>query len=114
MLDSFAICTVCTNKFTFGQLKFLSVQGHEFKERIQTFMATHPKKENILAFYKEKNGKEFCDSLLSACRAKYPHYMEEIKGIADGADIPHQQVGAVLVGLWRSHPVRDCVLIVLS
>jgi hypothetical protein len=49
----------------------------------------------FLPVYNTPEGKEIYDSTLQLVRAKYPQYVDEIEGIADGAKVDFHKVTVI-------------------
>ncbi|CAH1790783.1 unnamed protein product [Owenia fusiformis] len=74
-------------------------KGEFFKSEIQTYYEEQePKMSAMLEFYHSDKGRDFCESMMKAAREKYPQYVDENKGIADGAGIPEEK--AIMTLLW--------------
>ncbi|CAH1790799.1 unnamed protein product [Owenia fusiformis] len=74
-------------------------KGEFFKSEIQTYYEElEPKMSAMLEFYHSKKGRDFCEGMMKAAREKYPQYVDENKGIADGAGITEEK--AIMSILW--------------
>ena len=52
-----------------------------------------------LPFYETARGKEVYENCLETVNNHFPQYLAEIKGIAEGADVPFEQVWVISTGL---------------
>lgn len=46
----------------------------------------------IMKNYATDRGRRLYDETLRLCESKFPLYVEELKGLADGADVPFHKV----------------------
>jgi len=64
-----------------------------FKGMIQDLVETWDYFNNTLwKIYKTDEGKEVYGNCLQHCMNKYPQYVEEIKGMAEGSKVPFEKV----------------------
>lgn len=68
-------------------------QGKCFSDRIQTF---HDRQGKILTgmvqFYESDVGRKHLQEYIDVSTSRFPNYMEEIKGTADGSGIAYDKV----------------------
>ncbi|XP_077993557.1 beta-alanyl-dopamine/carcinine hydrolase-like [Glandiceps talaboti] len=63
--------------------------GSTFKARIQEYRSRSAELENILKpYYNSQKGREVYNSFLSVTNATFPQFIDELQGIADGAEVP--------------------------
>jgi hypothetical protein len=60
--------------------------------------------EVILPKYETEEGKEIYAMSFKLCRAKFPQYMKELKGISDGSGVPFDKVFLLHIDSLLSPP----------
>lgn len=68
------------------------MQGNTFKEMINDLLNSWSYFREILQVGSTPRGKSMIDSCLELCQEKFPHYVEEIKGMAKGSEIDFEKV----------------------
>lgn len=63
---------------------------------IKHFIATYENLRDFEKEYKTDNGRKVYDTTLANMKKKFPYYVKEIQGVADGANVPFHQVCQVL------------------
>lgn len=64
-----------------------TIQGSTYKAEVQCYYNNHDWLPQFEQFYKTAEGSQFCEGFWQVAESHFPHYMEEIKGIADGSSI---------------------------
>ncbi|XP_078001144.1 beta-alanyl-dopamine/carcinine hydrolase-like [Glandiceps talaboti] len=81
--------------------------GQTFKSRIQDTVDLQ-----LLRAHDTPKGRAMYNAYLNTCKAVYPHYIEELQGIADGAEVPFEYlffscIGSEITALSGDHPFKD-------
>ena len=72
---------------------FIVFQGKTFKERIQQFYSQHPLLHSkFIPWSKTAEGKTILKGYIEACERNFHYLLQEIRGTADGAGLPFEQV----------------------
>ncbi|CAH2035092.1 unnamed protein product, partial [Iphiclides podalirius] len=66
--------------------------GRNFASVIQSFLETFQGLKSFEKEYKTASGRNAYDKTLANMRQRYPHYVKEIQGIADGANVSFHQL----------------------
>ena len=67
-------------------------QGTTFKQQCIEYYANCTNLVSYEEFYAGERGKSFCEELWKVGEHRFPHYMDELKGMSDGAGIPLSKV----------------------
>ena len=67
-------------------------QGRTFKNLVHDHLKKAGYLSDLLAAYTSAEGKQIYDKCLETCMRKYPLLVEELEGIAKGADVPFYKV----------------------
>jgi hypothetical protein len=74
-------------------LIFCAFQGRTFSSLIKSFLKTSEQlNKKFLPAYNTEEGKRVYDETLSLVTEKFPEYVDEIKGTADGAEVDFYKV----------------------
>ncbi|XP_076441243.1 beta-alanyl-dopamine/carcinine hydrolase-like [Babylonia areolata] len=67
--------------------------GAHFRQRIQLYFneSDHHQK-TALPFYESQEGRDYYEESLRACQDCFPHYVQEVRGMANGAGLPFEHV----------------------
>lgn len=69
------------------------LQGRTFSGLIHQLLKTYgPLNDEYLPLYETPAGKAVYDSTFEAVKTRYPQYINEIQGTADGAGVPFYKV----------------------
>ncbi|KAK7508184.1 hypothetical protein BaRGS_00000423 [Batillaria attramentaria] len=67
--------------------------GLNFSQRIQLFFAESDNiQQKLLPFYHTRVGRDYYEESLRIMEQCFPHYVREVRGIADGAGLPFEHV----------------------
>ena len=76
---------------------FLPAQGRTFRGLIQDFLESFKYfHETLLPAYKTEAGRAAYDKTLACLNENFPHYVRELQGTADGAQVPFHHVSCDL------------------
>ena len=68
-------------------------QGRRFNATIHAAMSSNTfYNEKMLPYYNTADGKKLYDSLTQEAMQSFPEYVEEIKGLANGIELPFYKV----------------------
>ena len=68
-------------------------KGKTFNTMIEEFIAqSFYLKDELIPAYNSAAGKKVYDNTLALMSKKFPHYIRELKGIAEGAQVPFHLV----------------------
>ena len=68
-------------------------KGRTFKTMIEEFVAQSDYlKDDLIPAYNSARGKKIFDDTLALMRQKFPHYIRELEGIAEGSQVPFHLV----------------------
>ncbi len=71
-----------------------TVQGRTFKSLIHDALSKFDfLGQTLIPAYLEPEGREIYEHSLSLCKKKFPGYVEELEGIAEGSEVPFYKVG---------------------
>lgn len=71
------------------------MQGRTFKGMIQEFVLQSTYlNEDLIPAYNSEKGQEIYKETTEIVRQKFPHYMQELQGIADGSEVPFFKVSS--------------------
>ncbi|MCL7452291.1 MAG: C45 family peptidase [Anaerolineae bacterium] len=84
--------------------------GQHFSAQIQRSLESYPLLQKILPYHRTSEGQARYRELLGLNRARYPEYLAELEGIAQGADHPFEELFlANLRGEYRGYlPKEGC------
>lgn len=68
------------------------LQGRTFSSIIRSFVNEYSMLRDFEREYKTKRGWAAYEQTLTNMKRRYPHYVKEIQGIADGSGVPFHQV----------------------
>lgn len=74
-------------------------QGRNFASVIKSFLSSYGNLRDLEAEYKTDAGRAIYDKTLANMKKKFPYYVKEIQGIADGAKVPFYQVSLMFLPL---------------
>lgn len=67
---------------------------------IKEYLSSYePLQAEFLSLYKEPEGRQIYEESLRSTEKYFPQYVIELKGMADGADVPFHEVTVLLV--WK-------------
>ncbi|CAK1554039.1 unnamed protein product [Leptosia nina] len=66
--------------------------GRTFSSVIKDFISTYANLRDFEKEYKTDNGKQAYDKTLANMKKRYPYYLKEMQGVADGAKVPFYQL----------------------
>ncbi|XP_038216136.1 acyl-coenzyme A:6-aminopenicillanic-acid-acyltransferase 40 kDa form isoform X1 [Zerene cesonia] len=66
--------------------------GRTFSSLIKEFIATYANLRDFEKEYKTEPGKEAYEKTLANMKERYPYYVKEMQGVADGAKVPFYQL----------------------
>ncbi|CAH4038991.1 uncharacterized protein LOC123718519 isoform X1 [Pieris brassicae] len=66
--------------------------GRTFSSVIKDFIATYANLRDFEKEYKTDTGKQAYEKTLTNMKQRYPWYLKEMQGVADGADVPFYQL----------------------
>ena len=74
----------------------VTTQGRQFRSMIEDLVVKWNYLNDVLVpAYLSQDGREIYDRSLSLCTQKFPQYVEELQGIADGSKTPFYKVSIV-------------------
>lgn len=69
------------------------MQGKIFKAMIQEMLDTWPYFNDVVwKFFLQEDGRCLYEKSLKHCQNKFPNYVDEIRGMAEGCGIPFEKV----------------------
>ena len=73
---------------------FCKQKGRTFRGLIEEFVSESEfLNKELLPAYETEEGRKIYDGTVELLNKKFPHYMKELRGIADGSKIPFHKVG---------------------
>ncbi len=74
-------------------MSLMLFQGKTFISQVQDYYTNYEWLSQFETYYATREGREFCDGLWDVCRQRFPHFMDELRGMADGAKVDFLKVG---------------------
>ncbi|MGC9333976.1 MAG: C45 family autoproteolytic acyltransferase/hydrolase [Anaerolineae bacterium] len=82
--------------------------GRRFSTEIQESLRSYPLLDKILAYHRSPEGQALYQELLDLNRSRYPGFVAELEGIAQGADHPFEELFLTnLRGEYRSYLPKE-------
>ena len=67
-------------------------QGRNFASVIKSFLSSYANLRDFEKEYKTEVGRNAYEKTLSNMKERFPYYVKEMQGVADGAEVPFHQV----------------------
>ena len=82
-----------TSPFVSAKISFSLLQGRTFQANIESFLAQNDHLNNVLVEkYQSAKVRRIYENQLKCLKESFPQYVDEIKGMANGARVPFFKV----------------------
>ena len=72
-----------------------NLQGETFKQTLVDHYASYMPHQQCMDYYATPDGRAFCQKYIDYCYKRFPHYMDELRGLSEATGIPLEKVSSV-------------------
>ena len=91
------------------------MQGRKFSSQIRSAISNNTFfSKKIQPYYQTAEGKELYDSFLKVIQFWYPQYLDELRGLADGAGVPYDTVYDAQVNMIYIDSVHIILILICT